>query len=126
MAALPLGAVHLNPGDCDQGFGFLGPALLRARRANNALNWIGVRANMGVASGRVAFSMLNETGGNIRLGYSTQNSGRDLGMRETSFGFGGTGTKSHAGRSPRSSTAPTACFELERERRAAWGVRGIF
>ena len=78
--------------------GFLGRSLLRARRVQTTIPWVGVRANLGVDRGRVAFSVLNECGGNIRVGWSTAAAKLDLGKCKQSFGFGGTGTKSHAGR----------------------------
>ena len=89
--------IHLNHGDMDNGWGFLGPSMLRARRNQSPKPWIGIRANAGVDRGRAAFSFVNETGGNIRLGWSTADATLELGMDGKSFGFGGTGTKSHNG-----------------------------
>ena len=87
----------LHPADANEGFGYVGSSLMRARRMESEKAWIGVRANGAVSKGRAAFSLVNETGGNIRLGWSTVDATIELGMDFKSFGFGGTGTCSHAG-----------------------------
>lgn len=86
-----------NPADRDDTLVFLGRPLLRVRRSQAHTKWSGCRATMGIASGRGAFAIKNETGGNMRLGWSLGDATLDLGMDDKSFGFGGIGTKSHAG-----------------------------
>merc|ERR1711974_7537 len=61
--------------------------------------WVGVRADHGVSSGgRWAFCVWNESGGNLRVGWSTGDASIKLGTDRLSFGYGGTATKSHAGK----------------------------
>ena len=120
LPSFPKGqTMKLHHPDSDPGFGYMGNSFLRARRMDTEKAWIGVRANGGVSTGRVAFSFLNETGGNIRLGYSTVDATIELGMDAKSFGFGGTGTCSHAGEYSKygqsfgKGDVVTALFDLE-------------
>lgn len=53
---------------------------------------------MGICRGRGAFAVKNETGGNMRLGWSLGDATLELGMDDRSFGLGGTAMKSHAGK----------------------------
>ena len=110
----------LHHGDSDPGFGYVGDSMTRARRMESTKPWIGVRGNCGVSQGKVAFAFLNETGGNIRLGWSTIDATIELGMDAKSFGYGGTGTASHNGQYTKYGTTfgqnavVTALLDLER------------
>ena len=50
---------------------------------------------------QVAFAVYNKTGGNLRVGWSTDTATLRLGMDGESFGYGGTATISHSGKSAR-------------------------
>jgi len=87
-----------NPADCDDAWVFLGRPLVRGRRNQSHTKWCGCRATMAVQSGRAAFAVKNETGGNMRIGWSLGSATLELGMDDQSFGFGGTAMKSHSGK----------------------------
>ncbi|CAE8623465.1 unnamed protein product [Polarella glacialis] len=90
--------ICLNPADRDESFVFLGRPLLRARRNASHAKWSGCRATKGIAAGRGAFAVKNETGGNMRIGWSLGDATTELGLDDKSFGYGGTAMKSHAGK----------------------------
>ena len=94
----------------------------RARRkTDSGTQWAGVRADCGVGGeGLWAFCVWNETGGNLRIGWSTADAKLALGTDRFSWGFGGTATKSHAGNFEKfgqtfgKDDAITCCVDLER------------
>ena len=99
-ALKPGEVMRLNPSDCEPGLALLGATGTgtreRARRKDGAAQWAGVRADCGVASaGRWAFCVWNESGGNLRVGWSTGDAKLALGTDRFSWGYGGTATKSH-------------------------------
>lgn len=93
--------LRLNPADREDGLAFLGVINGRQkayRRQNARSPWVGVRGDCGVAnSGRWAFCVFNETGGNLRIGWSCADASLKLGTDAWGFGYGGTATKSHKG-----------------------------
>lgn len=112
--------------DCESGLTLMGGtgsgSRERAKRkADSGTQWAGVRADCGVAAeGLWAFCVWNETGGNLRIGWSMENSKLALGTDRYSWGFGGTATKSHAGNFEKfgqtfgKDDAITCCVDLER------------
>ncbi|CAK0823440.1 unnamed protein product [Prorocentrum cordatum] len=96
--AEPAGGVCWSPADRDESFVFLGWPLVKGRRADASTGWSGCRASRGIAQGRGAFAVRNESGGNMRVGWSLGGATLELGMDDRSFGYGGTATKSHAGK----------------------------
>eukprot|EP00971_Amphidinium_carterae_P253490 5032488-Amphidinium_carterae.1 len=64
--------MRLNPADREEGLVLLGATDSKEKARRNPqskLQWVGVRADAGVMrSGRWAFSVWNETGGNLRVG----------------------------------------------------------
>jgi len=91
--------VRLSPADREHGLTLLGASAGRERaKRSGGGAWVGVRADHGVAnSGRWAFCVWNETGGNLRVGWSCAEATLKLGTDRWSFGYGGTATKSHNG-----------------------------
>lgn len=71
---------------------------MRGRRSESSTKWSGCRATKGIASGRGAFAVKNETGGNMRIGWSLGDATLELGMDDKSFGYGATAMKSHRGK----------------------------
>eukprot|EP00930_Biecheleria_cincta_P067106 TRINITY_DN534_c0_g1_i2.p1 TRINITY_DN534_c0_g1~~TRINITY_DN534_c0_g1_i2.p1 ORF type:complete len:1465 (-),score=368.91 TRINITY_DN534_c0_g1_i2:53-4408(-) len=118
--------IKLNQNDCESGLSLLGGTgsgtRERARRkAESGTQWAGVRADCGVASeGLWAFCVWNESGGNLRIGWSTDAAKLALGTDRYSWGFGGTATKSHNGNFEKfgqtfgKDDAVTCCLDLER------------
>lgn len=116
--------MRLNPADRENGLALLGTqnGRERARRKPNAsAQWVGVRADAGVGNGgRWAFCVWNETGGNLRVGWSCAEASLKLGCDQWSFGYGGTATKSHAnnftkfGQTYGQGDAVTCCIDLDR------------
>eukprot|EP00439_Symbiodinium_sp_Y106_P011359 s5429_g1.t1 len=95
-------------------------AFAEARRKSGG-QWVGVRATHGVVkSGRWAFCVWNESGGNLRVGWSCAQASLKLGTDKWSFGYGGTATKSHAGQFTKygqtfgQADAITCCVDLDR------------
>eukprot|EP00929_Paragymnodinium_shiwhaense_P055921 TRINITY_DN27995_c0_g1_i3.p1 TRINITY_DN27995_c0_g1~~TRINITY_DN27995_c0_g1_i3.p1 ORF type:complete len:1156 (+),score=273.93 TRINITY_DN27995_c0_g1_i3:35-3469(+) len=96
--AEPGAGICWNPADRDAAFVFLGRPFLRGRRDVSHAKWCGCRATKGIAAGRGAFALKNETGGNMRIGWSLGDATLELGMDNMSFGLGGTAMKSHDGK----------------------------
>lgn len=125
-ALKPGESIRLNANNCESGLTLMGGTgsgtRERAKRkADSGTQWAGVRADCGVAAeGLWAFCVWNETGGNLRIGWSTENSKLALGTDRFSWGFGGTATKSHAGQFEKfgqtfgKDDAITCCVDLER------------
>lgn len=90
--------ICLNPADRDDTFVFLGRPLVRGRRAEDHEKWAGCRATKGITSGRGAFALKNETGGNMRIGWSLVFATLELGLDKFSFGYGGTASRSTDGK----------------------------
>lgn len=123
MAASVSPEVRLNPADREAGLAFLGTqnGRQRANRQQGAAQWVGVRADRGVVnSGRWAFCCWNETGGNLRVGWSAAEASIKLGTDRWGFGYGGTATKSNAnqftkfGQTFGKGDAITCCVDLDR------------
>lgn len=114
--------LRLNPADRENGLALLGE--LNGRQKANRKSggqWVGVRATHGVVeSGRWAFCVWNETGGNLRIGWSCAEATLKLGTDRWSFGYGGTATKSNAGQFTKygqtfgQGDAITCCVDLDR------------
>eukprot|EP00466_Bigelowiella_natans_P009201 jgi/Bigna1/18887/gw1.38.5.1 len=66
-------------------------------RAMGRRDWFGVRANTGLLRGRYYFEVTVKDDGLSRVGVSSINSSLNVGTDGASFGFGGTGMKSHKG-----------------------------
>ena len=84
-ALKPGESIRLNANNCESGLTLMGGTgsgtRERAKRkADSGTQWAGVRADCGVAAeGLWAFCVWNETGGNLRIGWSTENSKLALG-----------------------------------------------
>lgn len=91
-------AVRLNPADRETGLALLGTSNGRQRGGRKGgAQWVGIRADHGVIdSGRWAYCVWNDTGGNLRVGWSCADGDIKLGTDAWGFGYGGTATKSHA------------------------------
>lgn len=125
-ALQPGESIRLNVKDCEAGLTLMGASgsgtRERARRkTDSGTQWAGVRADCGVGGeGLWAFCVWNETGGNLRIGWSTADAKLALGTDRLSWGFGGTATKSHAGVFEKfgqtfgKDDAVTCCLDLER------------
>jgi len=125
-ALQPGESLRLNVNDCENGLLLMGSTgsgtRERARRkTDSGTQWAGVRADCGVGGeGLWAFCVWNETGGNLRIGWSTADAKLALGTDRFSWGFGGTATKSHAGNFEKfgqtfgKDDAITCCVDLER------------
>jgi ATP-dependent RNA helicase DDX1 len=59
-------------------------------------SWGGARATVGVVAGKVYYEATVSDEGLCRVGWATSGSSLDIGTDKGSFGFGGTGRKSHA------------------------------
>jgi ATP-dependent RNA helicase DDX1 len=59
-------------------------------------DWAGIRSNIGVNIGRFAFEAKITDEGLCRIGWATLSAARNIGTDNYSFGYGGTGKKSHA------------------------------
>ena len=65
-------------------------------QARSNKEWGGCRATRGVSkSGKAYFEIVVEDEGLCRVGWAAQNASLDLGVDSDSFGYGGTGKKSH-------------------------------
>jgi len=85
--------VVMSPGDRDPVFAISPDGLkCQAREMND---WAGGRANIGVFQGKYYFEATVADEGLCRVGWATANSTRNLGTDRLSFGYGGTGKKSH-------------------------------
>eukprot|EP01026_Neomeris_dumetosa_P024664 TRINITY_DN2045_c0_g1_i9.p2 TRINITY_DN2045_c0_g1~~TRINITY_DN2045_c0_g1_i9.p2 ORF type:complete len:242 (-),score=50.47 TRINITY_DN2045_c0_g1_i9:69-794(-) len=63
--------------------------------ARSDRSWQGARGNVGALKGMVYYEVVVEDTGLCRVGWSTLAATLDLGTDRQSFGFGGTGKKSH-------------------------------
>eukprot|EP00929_Paragymnodinium_shiwhaense_P075401 TRINITY_DN3854_c0_g1_i1.p1 TRINITY_DN3854_c0_g1~~TRINITY_DN3854_c0_g1_i1.p1 ORF type:complete len:1545 (+),score=454.06 TRINITY_DN3854_c0_g1_i1:54-4637(+) len=116
--------VRLNTNDCEKGMALLGGTGSGTRekgRRTEGGAWAGVRADCGVVTeGKWAFCCWNESGGNLRIGWSSFHATLALGTDNWSWGFGGTATKSHAGAFEKfgqtygKDDAITCCIDLDR------------
>ncbi len=86
--------VVLNSSDREPMLSISPDGLSCQSRAENA--WQGVRATVGAHGGKVCFEVAIEDDGLCRIGWSTQAAALEIGADAHSFGFGGTGKKSHA------------------------------
>eukprot|EP00930_Biecheleria_cincta_P039257 TRINITY_DN27000_c0_g1_i1.p1 TRINITY_DN27000_c0_g1~~TRINITY_DN27000_c0_g1_i1.p1 ORF type:complete len:1619 (-),score=376.47 TRINITY_DN27000_c0_g1_i1:52-4908(-) len=114
--------IQLNPADRENGLALLGEqnGRQRANRKGGGA-WVGVRADHGVVNqGRWAFCVWNETGGNLRVGWSCEDASLALGKDKWGFGYGGTATKSNSnqftkyGQTYGPGDAITCCVDLDR------------
>ncbi|CAJ1351779.1 unnamed protein product [Effrenium voratum] len=114
--------LRLNPADREHGLALLGESNGRQKaQRKSGGQWVGVRATHGVANtGRWAFCVWNESGGNLRVGWSCAEASLKLGTDKWSFGYGGTATKSHSGQFTKygqtfgQRDAITCCIDLDR------------
>lgn len=65
-------------------------------QARSERSWAGGRATVGVKEGSFYFEARVRDEGLVRVGWSTKVGSLELGTDKQSFGFGGTGKKSHA------------------------------
>jgi ATP-dependent RNA helicase DDX1 len=65
-------------------------------QSREAVAWSGGRATWGARRGRVYFEALPRDEGLVRVGWATAAAGLELGTDAQSWGYGGTGKKSHA------------------------------
>ncbi|CAJ1405859.1 unnamed protein product [Effrenium voratum] len=84
----------LDPADADEGVVLDGQ--LASCAADDA--WLGVRGRPGVLKGKYQFEVELQNPCLLRVGWAALNGRRALGTDERSFGYGGTGMKSNAGR----------------------------
>lgn len=85
---------RLNVDDRDDVVAISADGLTCQARAEHA--WGGCRANVGAFSGKVYFESTVSDEGLCRIGWATSSASLDIGTDKFSFGFGGTGKKSHA------------------------------
>lgn len=85
--------VVMSPGDRDRSFA-VAPDGLKCQSREQA-DWAGGRANIGVFQGRFYFEATVTDEGLCRVGWATADGNRNLGTDRLSFGYGGTGKKSH-------------------------------
>jgi ATP-dependent RNA helicase DDX1 len=93
-AAAARPACALNPEDRDAVVA-LAPGGLVAQARDEHL-WGGARAGAGAAAGRVYWEAAPRDAGLCRVGWAAPRASLDLGTDKLSFGFGGTGKRSHA------------------------------
>ena len=65
-------------------------------QARSASEWGGCRATGSIMKGKSFYEITIEDEGLCRVGWATQDSSLDIGTDSMSFGFGGTGKKSHS------------------------------
>jgi ATP-dependent RNA helicase DDX1 len=88
-------------------------------QSREAVAWSGGRATRGARRGRVYFEALPRDEGLVRVGWATPAAGLELGTDGQSWGYGGTGKKSHArsfadyGKGFGSGDAVGCCLDLE-------------
>jgi len=92
---LEMGTVRLNAADCNDSFAIAGNL---GFRKDGETRWAGCRATHAIdcaQGGKWAYMIDVQTPGSIRIGWSTADSKYEIGTDSLSFGYGGTGTKSH-------------------------------
>mmetsp|Transcript_81384 Transcript_81384/g.226676 ORF Transcript_81384/g.226676 Transcript_81384/m.226676 type:complete len:510 (-) Transcript_81384:71-1600(-) len=92
----PASGVHFDVGDADDGVQVLGKGTKACCNAEDA--WLGVRARPAVLVGAYCFELELLNNCLLRVGWAAANSRRALGTDDKSFGYGGTGMKSHRGK----------------------------
>lgn len=65
-------------------------------QSRDEYSWGGCRASLGIFSGKAYYEATVQDEGLCRVGWSTSGASLDVGTDKASFGFGGTGKKSHA------------------------------
>ena len=90
---LPSAAVALSTADRDPLMAVSPDGLVCQCRSERS--WAGVRASVGVTSGRHWFECLVQDDGLVRVGWSSAAAALELGTDSHGFGFGGAGMKSH-------------------------------
>lgn len=85
---------ELNPDDRDDVFAISQDGLTCQARSEHS--WGGCRANLGAFTGKVYYEATVRDEGLCRLGWATLGASLDIGTDKGSFGYGGTGKKSHA------------------------------
>lgn len=95
-SAAPLRGVRFLPADADEGVEVSVGGREAACDSEDA--WLGVRARPAVLRGAycIEFELVNDC--LLRVGWGAPNSRRALGTDDRSFGYGGTGMKSHGNR----------------------------
>jgi len=92
---LQMGDVRLNAADRIESFMIAGNL---GFRKDGETRWAGCRATHAIdcaQGGKWAYMIEVQTAGSIRIGWSTADSKYEIGTDHLSFGYGGTGTKSH-------------------------------
>ncbi|CAE7022788.1 Ddx1, partial [Symbiodinium sp. CCMP2456] len=87
---------YLNKADADEGVDVSDDGLSASCSADDA--WLGLRGRPGVLKGAYQYEVELKNDCLLRLGWAAAAGRRALGTDERSFGFGGTGMKSNAGR----------------------------
>lgn len=90
--------VRLNRADRDARVAVDESGLTCQCRSMGKRDWFGVRANVGVLRGRWCFEATVADEGLARVGWARPNGTRNTGTDAMSFGYGGTGMKSHGGK----------------------------
>jgi ATP-dependent RNA helicase DDX1 len=85
---------EMNSEDRDDVFAISADGLTCQARSEHS--WGGCRATLGAFAGKVYFEATVRDEGLCRIGWATLSSSLDVGTDKTSFGYGGTGKKSHA------------------------------
>lgn len=86
-------ACKLNSEDRDETFALSADGI--GGQSRNELSWGGCRATVGVLSGKAYYEATVSDEGLCRIGWATSTATLDLGTDKQSFGYGGTGKKSH-------------------------------
>ena len=91
-AAAAVPPCELSADDRDALLAVAGGMLAQARHERA---WAGGRGTTGVSAGKVYYEATVRDEGLCRVGWSSRDAGRDVGTDKHSFGYGGTGKKSH-------------------------------
>jgi len=116
-AAPPLPPVAVSAADRDAALAVRGGTLCQSREASA---WSGGRATCGARRGRVYFEALPRDEGLVRVGWAAAAAALELGTDGLSWGYGGTGKRSHArafqdyGPAFGAGDAVGCCLDLER------------
>jgi ATP-dependent RNA helicase DDX1 len=113
----PLPPCLVSETDRDQALAVRDGTLCQSREA---VAWSGGRATVGALAGKVYFEALPRDEGLVRVGWAAGDASLELGTDERSWGFGGTGKRSHArsfqdyGKAFGAGDAVGCCLDLEK------------
>lgn len=93
IVTLDLPPCLLNPEDRDEVFA-ISPDGLKGQ-ARSELSWGGCRATLGAIKGKVYYEAIISDEGLCRVGWATPFGNLDIGTDKQTFGYGGTGKRSH-------------------------------